>query len=120
VKVDCFGDGKHFHSKIFPFSIQSGSPSEGAHCLRYITQRKKAETSRRKNAGAAMRTTDVSHFRELPAAEPNRAAVASAVVCKDCRAPLPLDLLVPVDALHVQCPHCLFVFFLEPGIRRQL
>jgi hypothetical protein len=66
-----------------------------------------------------MRTTDVSHFQELPTAEPNRAAEASAVVCKDCKSPLRLDLLIPVDALHVQYPHCLLVFFLEPGMRRQ-
>ena len=74
----------------------------------------------RKNAGEPMGTTNVSHFQELPAAEFNRAAEAPAVVCKDCKSPLALDLLIPVDALHVQCPHCLFVFFLEPGMRRQL
>lgn len=75
---------------------------------------------KRKNAGAPMHTTSVSHFQELPAAEPNRAAEASAVVCKDCKSSLPLGSLVPVDALHVQCPQCLFVFFFEPGMRRQL
>jgi len=67
-----------------------------------------------------MHTTSASHFQKLPAAEPNRAANASAVVCKDCKSSLPRDSLVPVDALHVQCPQCLFVFFFEPGMRRQL
>lgn len=67
-----------------------------------------------------MHTENVSQFQELPAAEPNRAAGASAVVCKDCKSPLTLDLLIPVDALHVQCPDCLFVFFLEPSMRQQL
>jgi hypothetical protein len=39
------------------------------------------------------------------------AADAPTVVCRDCKSPSPTDSLIPVDALHVQCPLCLYVFF---------
>jgi hypothetical protein len=33
------------------------------------------------------------------------------IICNDCKAPSPVASLIPVDALHVQCPLCLYVFF---------
>jgi len=36
---------------------------------------------------------------------------APTVVCRDCKSPSPIESLIPVDALHVQCPLCLYVFF---------
>jgi hypothetical protein len=44
-------------------------------------------------------------------------AESTTVVCKDCKTPSPLDALIDVDALHVQCPSCLYVFFLERSAR---
>ena len=40
-------------------------------------------------------------------------AEASAVLCKDCRIASPVESFVSVDALHVQCPLCLYVFFMD-------
>jgi hypothetical protein len=40
-----------------------------------------------------------------------KASKLPTVVCRDCKSPSPIDALIEVDALHVQCPHCLFIFF---------
>jgi hypothetical protein len=39
------------------------------------------------------------------------AADTPTVVCGDCKSPSAIESLIPVDALHVQCPLCLYVFF---------
>jgi hypothetical protein len=41
----------------------------------------------------------------------HEAAHAPTVVCRDCKSPSLIESLIPVDALHVQCPLCLYVFF---------
>jgi hypothetical protein len=43
----------------------------------------------------------------------NFADEAPTVVCNDCHAATPVDSLIRVDPLHVQCPRCLYVFFLD-------
>jgi hypothetical protein len=43
----------------------------------------------------------------------NLAVEAPIIVCNDCHAQTPVDSLIRVDPLHVQCPQCLYVFFLD-------
>jgi hypothetical protein len=45
---------------------------------------------------------------------------APTVLCKDCRSASPAESFVSVDALHVQCPLCLYVFFMDEAERRAL
>ncbi len=45
---------------------------------------------------------------------------AGHVVCRDCRSRFPVKSFIPVDPLHVQCPFCLYVFFMETSLRRML
>jgi hypothetical protein len=40
------------------------------------------------------------------------------VVCQDCGSGFPAKSLIVVDALHVQCPLCLYVFFYQQSRRR--
>jgi hypothetical protein len=47
-------------------------------------------------------------------------AEASTVLCKDCKFPSPVESLVSVDSLHVQCPRCLYVFFMDEAQRKAL
>ena len=47
-------------------------------------------------------------------------AEASTVLCQDCRIASPVDSLVTVDALHVQCPLCLYVFLMDEAQRKAL
>jgi hypothetical protein len=44
----------------------------------------------------------------------------STVICKDCKMASPIESLVTVDALHMQCPLCLYVFFMEEAQRKTL
>jgi hypothetical protein len=44
----------------------------------------------------------------------------STVLCKDCKMASPIESLVTVDALHMQCPLCLYVFFMEEAQRKAL
>jgi hypothetical protein len=60
-----------------------------------------------------VRTTFVPQFRETLTNDRNEAAEAPIVFCKDCKAPSPVESLIPVDALHMQCPQCLYVFFVD-------
>ena len=60
-----------------------------------------------------MRTTNVSQLQESLTNAPDKAYERPTVVCRDCKSPSPIDALIEVDALHVQCPSCLFVFFLD-------
>jgi hypothetical protein len=48
------------------------------------------------------------------------ATEADHFVCRDCRSRFPIKSFIPVDALHVQCPFCLYVFFMETSRRRML
>ncbi len=59
-----------------------------------------------------MRTTNVSQLEESPT-KANEAPKLPTVVCRDCKSPSPIGSLIEVDALHVQCPVCLFVFFCD-------
>jgi hypothetical protein len=45
---------------------------------------------------------------------------ASTVLCKDCKIATPVESLVTVDTLHVQCPRCLYVFFMDEAQRKAL
>jgi hypothetical protein len=47
-------------------------------------------------------------------------AEASTVLCKDCKYVSPVESLITVDALHVQCPLCLYVFFMDEAQRKAL
>ena len=40
------------------------------------------------------------------------------MVCKDCKSPSPVEAFIPVDALHMQCPMCLYVFFTDISTRK--
>jgi hypothetical protein len=66
------------------------------------------------------RTTFVTPTQEDLSNSPEVEAEASTVLCKDCRIATPLESLITVDALHVQCPHCLYVFFMDEAQRRGL
>jgi hypothetical protein len=46
-----------------------------------------------------------------PQANADEALELPSVFCPDCRSLSLTNLLIEVDALHVQCPLCLFVFF---------
>jgi DNA-directed RNA polymerase subunit RPC12/RpoP len=52
-------------------------------------------------------------LQESPSNAPNDAAEPSTIVCKDCKSSVPVESLIPVDALHMQCPRCLYVFFFK-------
>jgi hypothetical protein len=45
---------------------------------------------------------------------------AGHLICRDCRSRFPIKSFIPVDPLHVQCPFCLYVFFLETSLRRMI
>jgi len=55
----------------------------------------------------------VSQLQESLTNAPDKAPERPTVACRDCKSPSPIDTLIEVDALHVQCPFCLFVFFLD-------
>jgi Zn finger protein HypA/HybF involved in hydrogenase expression len=55
----------------------------------------------------------VSQLQESLTNAADEALERPTIVCKDCKSPSPIDSLIEVDALHVQCPQCLFVFFLD-------
>jgi phage FluMu protein Com len=44
---------------------------------------------------------------------PYDATEPSTIVCKDCKSTVPIASLIPVDALHKQCPRCLYIFFFK-------
>jgi hypothetical protein len=64
--------------------------------------------------GALTRKLYVRYVMELSTSKTqNASAEPVVVICKDCNASSPIESLIGVDPLHVQCPHCLFVFFLD-------
>jgi hypothetical protein len=66
-----------------------------------------------------MRTFHVQQIQESQTHSPTTGRGASTVVCGDCKEASRVESLVPVDALHVQCPLCLYIFFREPLARKQ-
>jgi hypothetical protein len=67
-----------------------------------------------------VRTTSVPPTQESLSNGRNDDAEASTVLCKDCTIASPVESLVTVDALHVQCPLCLYVFFMDEPQRKAL
>ena len=37
------------------------------------------------------------------------------VLCRDCKSLSQVESFIRVDPLHVQCPLCLYVFFMDGG-----
>jgi hypothetical protein len=66
------------------------------------------------------RTTSVPPTQESLSNSRDEEAEASTVLCKDCRIASPVESFVTVDALHVQCPQCLYVFFMDEAQRKAL
>ena len=66
------------------------------------------------------RTTFVPPAQECLSQGRDGEAEVSSVLCKDCRYESPVGSLITVDALHVQCPQCLYVFFLDEAQRKAL
>jgi hypothetical protein len=67
-----------------------------------------------------VRTTFVPPTQESLSHGRNEEAEASTVLCKDCRSASAVESLITVDALHVQCPLCLYVFFMDEAQRKAL
>jgi hypothetical protein len=67
-----------------------------------------------------VRTTFVPRTQESLSRARNEEAGASTVLCKDCQYASPVESFIIVDALHVQCPSCLYVFFLDEAQRKAL
>jgi hypothetical protein len=53
--------------------------------------------------------------KKSPMGDREDAKEASMFVCRDCKLASPVKSLIPVDPLHMQCPQCLYVFFLRNG-----
>jgi hypothetical protein len=66
------------------------------------------------------RTTSVPPTQESLSHGRNEEAEAFIVPCKDCKYASPVESLMTVDALHVQCPVCLYVFFMDEAQRKAL
>jgi hypothetical protein len=66
------------------------------------------------------RTTFVAPTQESLSHDRSGEAEASTVLCKDCKYASPVESFIAVDALHVQCPICLYVFFMDEAQRRAL
>jgi uncharacterized paraquat-inducible protein A len=66
-----------------------------------------------------LRTTFVTPTQEY-LSNRREEAEASTVLCNDCKVASPVESLVIVDALHVQCPRCLYVFFMDEAQRKAL
>ncbi len=65
-----------------------------------------------------VRTFHVSQIQESQVPRPATDGGPSTVVCGDCKEPSRVESLITVDDLHVQCPLCLYVFFMEPYARK--
>jgi hypothetical protein len=66
------------------------------------------------------RTTSVPPTQESLSHGRNEEVEAPTVLCKDCKYASPVESLITVDALHVQCPVCLYVFFMDEAQRNAL
>jgi hypothetical protein len=67
-----------------------------------------------------VRTTFVTPTQEYSSNSPDDEAEASTVLCKDCKIATPVEFLITVDALHVQCPQCLYVFYMDEAQMKAL
>lgn len=67
-----------------------------------------------------VRTTFVTPTQEYFSNSREDEAETSTVLCKDCKFASRVESLVTVDALHVQCPRCLYVFFMDEAQRKAL
>ena len=65
-----------------------------------------------------VRTTSVSPTQETLSNDRKDEAEPSTVLCKDCRYASAVESFITVDALHVQCPLCLYVFFMDESQRK--
>lgn len=64
-----------------------------------------------------VRTTYVAQIQEFLNLMDDRNDLAEAtIVCRDCKSASPVESLILVDTLHVQCPLCLYVF-MDPSAR---
>jgi hypothetical protein len=61
----------------------------------------------------------MAQIQETLTSDRNFADEAPTVVCNDCHAATPADSLIRVDPLHVQCPRCLYVFFLDVSVKKR-
>jgi hypothetical protein len=50
----------------------------------------------------------------------NEEAEASTVLCNDCKRVSAAESFITVDDLHMQCPLCLYVFFMDAAQRSAL
>ena len=66
------------------------------------------------------RTTFVTPTQEYLSDSREVEPESSTVLCKDCQTATPVGSLIAVDALHVQCPRCLYVFFMDEAQRKAL
>jgi hypothetical protein len=66
------------------------------------------------------RTTSVALTQESLSHDRTEEADASTVICKDCKYASQFESFITVDALHVQCPLCLYVFFMDEAQRKAL
>jgi hypothetical protein len=64
-----------------------------------------------------VRTTFVTPTQEYFSNNGEDEAEASTVLCRDCKVASPFESFVTVDTLHVQCPQCLYVFFMDEAQR---
>lgn len=67
-----------------------------------------------------VRTTFVPTTQESLSNSRNDEAEDFTVLCKDCKNASAVESLIVVDALHVQCPLCLYVFYLDEAQRKAL
>ena len=89
-------------------------PTKGGRCkANYFLKKQNPEAK-------LARTTFVTPTQEFFSNSREDDAEASTVLCKDCKVASPVESLVTVDTLHVQCPRCLYVFFMDEAQRRAL
>jgi len=81
--------------------------------------KKKVKKNRIQKARLA-RTTFVHPIQKDFSHRGSEEAEASNVLCKDCKHASPVESLITVDDLHVQCPLCLYVFFMDAAQRSAL
>ncbi len=81
---------------------------------------KRKVTKNKIQKSKSVRTTSVPPTQESLSHGRKEAAEASTVLCKDCKYASQVESFVTVDALHVQCPLCLYVFFMDEAQRKAL
>jgi hypothetical protein len=99
-KIEVFCPKSTLISALFPVQ----PPAKGLHCLRNI----KGDPEQ-----ALVRTAYMLQRQQSLSDVPDDATEPSTVICKDCKSTVPIASLIPVDALHKQCPRCLYIFFFK-------